>query len=226
MIRHSALIRALQKKDRKRFNRLLSFFCLFFLGYLCFYNFDARHLLGGFGIFKCIRAIYFIYNEYAFILGIHVSVTGDNKLTSVVGHIVDRNRHSLLVKNKLYRMHFLADLHFSYVALGATTAFESAVAQSKQKKTLVECRGTRVFTCGEDTHSLRLKSKLFDLQSGYAHPLLRLAQQLRLKPRLRNQNKKRHSLSVFFCFVQRLRKRYFLRFAIRFRTPTVFYTND
>ena len=29
-----------------------------------------------------------------------------------------------------------------------------------------------VFACGEDTHDLRLKSKLFDLQAGYANPFL------------------------------------------------------
>ena len=33
----------------------------------------------------------------------------------------------------------------------------------------VKICGSWVFACGEDTHSLRLKSELFDLRSGYAN---------------------------------------------------------
>ena len=36
-----------------------------------------------------------------------------------------------------------------------------------------------VFTIGEDTHTLRLKSELFDLRVGYANPILRLGESQR-----------------------------------------------
>ena len=39
--------------------------------------------------------------------------------------------------------------------------------------------GRGVFTSGEDTHTLRLKSELFDLRVGYANPILRLRESQR-----------------------------------------------
>ena len=39
--------------------------------------------------------------------------------------------------------------------------------------------GRGVFTKGEDTHTLRLKSELFDLRVGYANPILRLRESQR-----------------------------------------------
>ena len=39
--------------------------------------------------------------------------------------------------------------------------------------------GRGVFTIGEDTHTLRLKSELFDLRVGYANPILRLGESQR-----------------------------------------------
>ena len=39
--------------------------------------------------------------------------------------------------------------------------------------------GRGVFTFGEDTHTLRLKSELFDLRVGYANPTLRLGESQR-----------------------------------------------
>jgi hypothetical protein len=39
--------------------------------------------------------------------------------------------------------------------------------------------GRGVFTFGEDTRTLRLKSELFDLRVGYANPILRLGESQR-----------------------------------------------
>ena len=39
--------------------------------------------------------------------------------------------------------------------------------------------GRGVFVFDEDTHTLRLKSELFDLRVGYANPILRLGESQR-----------------------------------------------
>ena len=85
--------------------------------------------------------------------------------------------------------------------------------------------GTRVFARGEDTRSLRLTSELVDLRLGYVNP--RFAMQstgFKATVLLSKQN----LLTLFsrFYFVQRLRKRYFLRFATRIRTPTGYKINE
>ena len=61
--------------------------------------------------------------------------------------------------------------------------------------------GRGVFVFDEDTHTLRLKSKLFDLRVGYANPILRLGESQRgvREPLTVAKNKGHpHGVSLFF----------------------------
>ena len=58
-----------------------------------------------------------------------------------------------------------------------------------------------VFTKGEDTHTLRLKSELFDLRVGYANPILRLGESqrgFRILSYLRRKIKDTHTECPYF----------------------------
>ena len=62
--------------------------------------------------------------------------------------------------------------------------------------------GRGVFVFGEDTHTLRLKSELFDLRVGYANPILRLCESQRVVQILSYQcqrNKKTTELYGLGC---------------------------
>ena len=76
--------------------------------------------------------------------------------------------------------------------------------------------------------ALPLTSELDALCGSNANPLLRLCSGAECERTSSAATGKEKSTPIgsAFVYVQRLRKRYFLRFAIRFRTPTVFYTND
>ena len=63
-----------------------------------------------------------------------------------------------------------------------------------------------VFTKGEDTHPLRLKSELFDLRVGYANPILRLGESQRgVREPLTVAKNKGHPQGVSLFFWRRKR---------------------
>ena len=63
-----------------------------------------------------------------------------------------------------------------------------------------------VFTSGEDTHTLRLKSELFDLRVGYANPILRLEESQRgVREPLTVAKNKGHPQGVSLFFWRRKR---------------------
>ena len=68
------------------------------------------------------------------------------------------------------------------------------------------CRlGRGVFTIGEDTHILRLKSELFDLRVGYANPILRLGESQR---GVRILSKRKRGMLLGVRFVKTVPLRY------------------
>ena len=61
--------------------------------------------------------------------------------------------------------------------------------------------GRGVFTIGEDTHTLRLKSELFDLRVEYANPILRLCESQRGVRILSYLSKNKSTNRKDWCFI-------------------------
>ena len=101
--------------------------------------------------------------------------------------------------------------------MSATEGRSSAV-KGKKKRPSDDGHGTRVFAYGEDTHALRLASELADLRTGYANPSFARMGKTLGTGRSSATIKNRPSDDGLLFYVKRLRKRYFLRVALRIRT--------
>ena len=76
------------------------------------------------------------------------------------------------------------------------------LSEAYNKFQFEEKLGRGVSTSGEDTHTLRLKSELFDLRVGYANPILRLGESqrgVRINSYRSQRNKKTTELFRLGC---------------------------
>ena len=65
---------------------------------------------------------------------------------------------------------------------------------------MLKTRSSGIFVFDEDTHTLRLKSELFDLRVGYANPILRLGESQR-GVRILSKRKRGMLLGVRFVLI-------------------------
>ena len=103
----------------------------------------------------------------------------------------------------------------SACSISATEGRSSAIKRKNRPSD--DGRETRVLAYGEDTLACRLRASSTRSARGMRTQVLPDGQNTGSKPRFADKKQKGHQL-VSFCFVKRLRKRYFSGTSIRIRT--------